>query len=824
MRLPGALGRIDRTIDRNRMLEESAGVNMTRLLPHLSAAAIALAMPFSATAQGQSAPFDLTGPSLRITVARGGQTLPISAVPNLAAGDKLHVEAALPPDQSARLLMVVAFLRGATNPPPENWIFQAQTWKRKGKALDITVPDGARQAIVLLAPETGGGGDAVAGSVRGKPGTFVRASQDLTQASLDRSRLDTYLEAIRASNAADPKKLEQVSPVLARSLSIKLDASCLLRQPQSQAACLTQNHETLVLADSHSASIAETLTGAPTDLALQIAATPQGGYGYYSPYIGVVRDLAKLLGAFRTAQYQYIPAVTLYRGDALNLLLNAAPSFQKPQSVIVAALPPVEAPQLPPLKAGATDAAVCVSRPGFVLPVEGAPLVFSTGFAHDMALRLTGGSVPVELPVLADAAQGGYVAAPGALKPGDLPSPAEGTLHGSWGFQPFDGPKFRLENGNINNWRQSDDEPPALVVGRDNQVELRGGAPSCIESVTARIGSADPQPVAFERVGPGRIAVTLPLAKARPGDVTLQIVQSGAPAPATVALRSYAEASRIDTLILHAGDRTAELVGARLDQVSSVTVEGTSFRPGALSRAGDGDHLALEADAAPASLTAGQTRTARVALNDGRTVPLKTTVAPPRPSATMLSKTVSPAAARGVELTLTSPDALPQDARLTFSLRTGGAPFSAGTVVEVATADGSASAKLGMASGLALQDQQVAVATLEPGKALGPAAFGPLRFRVVQDATPGDWQPLGTLVRLPQVQGIQCRPADKRCTLSGSQLFLIESVASKGGADRVDVPQGFTDTTLQVPRPTARELVVKLRDGAEATVRVGGAG
>src|SRR5262245_5990849 len=48
-----------------------------------------VALLFSATAWGESAPFDLSGPNLEAKVTRGKTTLPISAVPNLEAGDGL---------------------------------------------------------------------------------------------------------------------------------------------------------------------------------------------------------------------------------------------------------------------------------------------------------------------------------------------------------------------------------------------------------------------------------------------------------------------------------------------------------------------------------------------------------------------------------------------------------------------------------------------------------------------------------------------------------------------------------------------------------------
>src|ERR1700681_1596418 len=142
--------------------------------------------------QAEPAPFDLAGPNLAITVTRGPKTLPITQVPNLEAGDRLWIQADLPASQSAHYLMVAAFLRGATNPPPANWFFPCETWTSKcvQDGLTVTVPQDAQQMLLFLAPEAGGDFRTLVGAVRGRPGAFVRPSQDLNQASLDRARLE----------------------------------------------------------------------------------------------------------------------------------------------------------------------------------------------------------------------------------------------------------------------------------------------------------------------------------------------------------------------------------------------------------------------------------------------------------------------------------------------------------------------------------------------------------------------------------------------------------------------------------------------------------
>ena len=146
--------------------------------------------------------FDLSGPRLELKVTRAGKTLPISQVPNLQPGDRLWIHPLLPSSQSVHYLLVVAFLRGSTNPPPENWFIRAETWNKQVRqaGITVTVPQDAQQALLLLAPQTGGDFGTLRSTVRGKPGAFVRASQDLNQASLDRSRLDQYLGTVRQTS------------------------------------------------------------------------------------------------------------------------------------------------------------------------------------------------------------------------------------------------------------------------------------------------------------------------------------------------------------------------------------------------------------------------------------------------------------------------------------------------------------------------------------------------------------------------------------------------------------------------------------------------
>ena len=69
--------------------------------------------------------FDLSGPRIDIKVTRAGKTLPIAQVPNLQPGDRIWVRSEMPASQSVHYLLVAAFLRGSTNPPPDHWFMRA---------------------------------------------------------------------------------------------------------------------------------------------------------------------------------------------------------------------------------------------------------------------------------------------------------------------------------------------------------------------------------------------------------------------------------------------------------------------------------------------------------------------------------------------------------------------------------------------------------------------------------------------------------------------------------------------------------------------------
>jgi hypothetical protein len=301
--------------------------------------------------------------------------------------------------------------------------------------------------------------------------------------------------------------------------------------------------------------------------------------------------------------------------------------------------------------------------------------------------------------------------------------------------------------------------------------------------------------------------------------MTLLVTQYGNSQPLPVSLRAFADAGHLDGFTIHAGDGLGVLKGTRLDEVTGLSLNGIAFAPGKLSTAKGGDELSMVAqDALAASALKPQDSTnAQITLKDGRVFNLAVFVEPPRPSVKLIGKSVQPSPSSSESnLQLADQNELPQDAKLVFSVRAQSpAAFTHDESIEVATADESFATTLSLGNGgITLQNSAVAVAALDPAKAFGSSAAGPLQFRVAAGAVTGDWQPLATLVRLPLLRDLKCpATAELACKLSGTNLFLIDSVSSTAQFDHpVQVPDGFPGSALPVPHPSGGQLYVRLRD------------
>ena len=814
------------------------------------------------TLHADPARFDLAGPKVDVHVTRDGRTLPIAQVPNLLPGDKLWLRADLPPTQSVHYLLVAAFLRGTTNPPPDNWFYNIQTWNKKVReeGVTITVPDEAQQVILFLAPETGGDFSTLRSAVRGRPGIFVRASQDLLEAGFEQARIETYLANIRRVPPDNAKALAEHSDMLSRTLNLKPNGDCFKKPVDAQATCLTQAGTQSLLDDGHGTTVAAALSNGPgSDLINQASYTAMAGAGLYSAYVGAIVDLVRLMSGLHTAKYQYIPAIAFPTGDALNLRLNTPPSFHDPKSVIVIGLPAIQAAVPPPLRPADPTAISCLLKPAVTLPVEGAPLVFSTAYAHDLVLHLEGPGPGTDIPLTADAYQGGLVLArvpdrkplsldvadettpqpagghPVVTPPSNPHTPVPGTnaitgvVKGYWGFDTFTGPVLNLQDIPGKDWKVVTGD--TLIAGQENHLSLTSTGTACIEKITVDAAGKPVETQWKPENRPASVEVSASLKSVDPGALHLSIHQYGDPTPEH---RRHQNLLRASHPQISRPPRRRHLRQTHRNQSRS----GPATHPGQ-SRLHPGsryhDATATTADPAPSinslrltlppdtpapKLRPGEHLTASFSLKDGRTLTLPVTVAPQRPSVTLLSKTIVQSGNSSIHLA--DQDDLPVNEQLVFSLKSAD-PFPRTGKLEIANADETLHTTLTVASGnLILQNPHTLLVTLDPLSAFGTSAFGPLRLRAVApDGTAGDWLPLVTLVRLPTLKDLRCPPdATQPCILSGSALYLIDSVATDPSfADPTAVPEGFVGDTLTLPHPSNPKtgFYLRLRDDPNAT-------
>jgi hypothetical protein len=772
------------------------------------------------------APFDLPGPKLEIKVTRGNRTLPISQVPNLQPGDQMWLHPDLPENESVHYLLIAVFLRGSLNPPPNDWFTKVETWQPKVRksGVNVTVPSGALQSLIFWAPDTGGGFTTVRTAVRARPGVFVRAAQDLYAADLTRSRLDAYIDAIKEIGANDPASLKKNAEPLSQTLYLKINESCFDLPTDQQEACLIQNPDNVVLNDAQSQSMVTALTsGSAADMINQISASSMMGGGAYSPYVGAIVDMVRIMGSMHTAQYAYIPAVAVMRADNLNLKLSSPPSFSNPKSVMVASLPPVAQVQFPNLRAVHPDAMLCLQQPSLLLSVEGAPLVFSTAYAHDMFLRVqdTQGR-SLDLPASANAKRGGFIVDATALQKTPLTGGVTGELRGDWGFDSYSGPNFVFTNSRPEQWNFRDGETDAVTADTSIALHLQADSVVCVQKVQVTAPQGEVVKSDWTRIPPQKMDVSLHLNKSSQGLYTVAISQYGQGKPDNVPVHVYPPSAVITGIIIHAGDNEGELTGTRLNEVTEIDMgSGVIFRPGKVRRKTGEERVLLKTTANMSTVTglaAGTMVTSHVHLKDGRVLDIPVTIAPARPRVQLLSKTIALNPVNGsAAIHLGNDGDLPQYGRMTFFLKSIAPPeFPRDQKIEVAATNGGFDTMLSLSDAtLTLQDAQTVLAVLDPVKAFGPSAFGQLRFRPVSgEGVPGDWQPLTNLVRLPSLKDVHCPSAPtKPCTLSGDNLFLIDSVSNNQQfTHAVTVPLGFAANTMQVPRPVGTTLFLKLRD------------
>jgi hypothetical protein len=813
----------------------------------LKVAVCLLALSFSiALRADDKARFDLAGPTIDIRVTRGNSTLPIAQVPNLQSGDKIWIKADLPPSQLNHLILIVAFLRGTTNEPPDSWFTEIDTWDKKTtEGTTITVPNEAEEALLFVAPETGGDFKTLRSAVKGKPGLFIRADADLNEASFEQQRIEHYLAAMKTVPQDDPKAIQEHSAKLATTLALKPNADCFKQPVDQQVICLTQSSAPVLLDDGHGQSIAEAIsTGPSSDFINAASYTQPVGAGLYSAYVGAVVDLVHLVGMLRTAQYQYIPGLSFPNGASLSLRLNAPPSFHKPESVIVIGLPAIQKAKLPPLHPHDPNQVVCLLQPKMAIPLEGAPLVFSSSFAHGLVLHLNRTGAPTDLPLTPDAFEGGLVAVkeekseqlhgPQLQDDSALPMKPDvkigattdltitGTVRGYWGFDSFEGPTITVQQIKGKDWKIVDGAQ--LLAGQDNHLTLTSDGSACVQHIALASGNAKDVEVAFKpatgKDAKDTLGLDVSLKAVQPGGYSLAIQQYGDSNLDKVPLKAYTDGIHLDDLKIHGGDRTAVLTGEGLKEVLSVEINKQTFTPS--GEQNDDKTMHLQADT---GFSPNDGSNAKAKLKDGRTMPIKVSVEAARPELELLSFKATSAQKDGtLPISLGAKDDILLEGKLTFVVQTKDA-FPRTQTIEVATADDSVRTTLSLATNnLVLQDEHTVVATLNPSKEFGQSAFGKLQMRpVAADGTPGNWTPLGILVRVPQITAIHCTTADSpTCTVDGNNLFLVQSFgAAKDFVKPTEVPTGFAEDNITVQTPAdGATLYLKLRDDPSAVATV----
>ncbi len=169
--------------------------------------------------------------------------------------------------------------------------------------------------------------------------------------------------------------------------------------------------------------------------------------------------------------------------------------------MLVIGLPAIEAPQLPPLHVVDAKGVYCLQNSALVLPVDGAPLVFSTQLGHDWTLHVYSKSgASLDVPIKPDAAQGRlchrlaheyWRPFPQGINHSN-PKPiwqswglsSAERIKGRWGFDAFEGPTLSLRTSRAAEWTVASADSTALIVGRDDTVHLKSNQAVCVKDVT----------------------------------------------------------------------------------------------------------------------------------------------------------------------------------------------------------------------------------------------------------------------------------------------------------------------------------------------------
>jgi hypothetical protein len=144
----------------------------------------------------------------------------------------------------------------------------------------------------------------------------------------------------------------------------------------------------------------------------------------------------------------------------------------------------------------------------------------------------------VEAPVIAHADKGGYRFAP-SFDPTGLKGSVTARLHGFWGFDAFEGPKFAAQFPQDDDWQVAPGQ--RLQTGRKNNVLVTGPSLACVRDIAVQLPDGRNLTADWQMKGE-RLSIDIPLSDlAAPGDVRIAIQPYGGGKPAVITIPAEAE-------------------------------------------------------------------------------------------------------------------------------------------------------------------------------------------------------------------------------------------------------------------------------------------
>jgi len=199
----------------------------------------------------------------------------------------------------------------------------------------------------------------------------------------------------------------------------------------------------------------------------------------------------------------------------------------------------------------------------------------------------------LNLPLTADAERGGFLVNTRGVHLNDLPDEFTASVHGVWGFQKFEGPAFSRAKFTANQVGNCVERCQCANRGRQDTLHLQSPDACCVSGVTVKSEQGNDLPTLWKRTKPDELEVRISTAGRVRGRVSVDVEKFGLSEPDGIPLHTYAEAGRLDHFSVHAGDSEGMLRGTRLDEVTSLELNGIHFLALNVTRANQQDELRM---------------------------------------------------------------------------------------------------------------------------------------------------------------------------------------------------------------------------------------